>query len=236
VFVRRWPFISLLLMGHVALAGSAGTTMPGLFLTYARDNRVCANAAELLQADKSCRVGDNESMACGRADMRTLLANATPIPIIGENLAENEYGYSEVAVPTSAKATALGIIYVSRFRGDHFPRLLEAWRVNRERLAEVLKIPPGPGLWDKPFPGHAMETNADEFAAVLAAGVKVADQWSPIIEIFDESYAVVRECSGRVVYGGDYACNKVIRITVLRLDAASQKSVPYCEFSAKRPK
>lgn len=77
------------------------------------------------------------------------------------------------------------------------------------------------------------ETNATEFAAMLTAGEKLTDEWSPVIDIHGKPYLLERECSGRWVYGGDYACKRVIKLTVKRL-SKDRKAVPYCQFTKAR--
>lgn len=232
--IRQFLFLFLL---AVAIHAS-GTELPSLDLTlnYSVNKNICEKAADLLPANGLCRANDNDCAGADQAGPQIEVGGATGHAF--ERIVDNEYGYTTLAKSNSTLLLQTAIIHINDFQGDKNPRLLETWQVNVNRLADVLAIAPGPIPYEErktqgiAEPKHLL---AEQFSVVLKQGRKISNEWSPVIEIEGHPYAVVRECSGRWVYGGSYACIKVTKVTLLRLsDVASPK--PYCQFSKKSRK
>ena len=130
------------------------------------------------------------------------------------------------------------VIYLNQFQGDRHPRLVQTWRVDGTALSKVLALPPGPlpyEKWINLTPTPPKDTNATEFNEILVHGEKISDEWSPIIEVLGHHYAIERECAGTWAFGGDYACERVIKLTAKRLEADGGV-VPICAFAKGRKK
>ena len=198
--------------------------------SYSRDDRVCKEAAAMLTEDKACRPSD--AINCSEEETYSVLVRGSRLRVF-EEIATNQYNYTQVYRSTGSSLNGFAIVYVQNFQGDRRPRLVETWKVNAAELNEVMKLPPGPipyQQWVKMRPLPPRETNAVGFAAMLKRGEKVTDEWSPVIDIYDEPYLIERECSGVWAYGGYYACNKVIKLTIKKL-TKDKKTVPYCQFA-----
>ena len=214
-------------------AASAAVPAYKLKLVYSTKGIVCHQIAHLLANRKICRRFDESRCTVTEANSITL--NGKSVTLF-EDLGTNEYGYTQVAKSTSTSGEKYAVVYINQFQGDLFPRLLQTWKVNAEALDAVLKLPPGPlpyekwiALKEKP----PKSTNSSEFAALLKHGEKVSNGWSPVIDAFGGHYVMERECSGRWRYGGYYACNRVIKLTVKRL-APDRPSIPVCQFARPR--
>lgn len=206
---------------------------PNLSLVYAADRTVCKDAAAMVRDDLSCRAYDDPG--CEYPDAVEL--NGTVVRTI-EEVATNEYGYTEVARSTSAHLGKSEVIYLNGFQGDRHPRLLETWKVSADDLKKVLALPPSPlpyEAWVKQTVAPPRGTNSKEFAALLARGEHISEEWSPVVSILGNSYAIVRECAGRWEFGGYYHCGGVIKLTIVRLDD-ERKLRPYCQFASGKLK
>ena len=222
--------VVLLFMLVADLLHAAKIMAHGFILTYSVSDRICNEATKLLKTDRACRLFD--AMRCSDDD--TYPVNTSTF----EEIATNQYGYTQVFRATANSIKGYTIVYLNRFQGDRHPRLVQTWKVDAKALNEVLSFPPGPipaEGWRSSAPRPSRETNATEFAAMLNGAEKVSNEWSPVIEILSSPYLVERECSGRWAYGGFYACNKVIKLTVKKL-ASDQKTMPYCQFARPRNK
>jgi len=228
--MRLCVVVAILLVLFPAMSMSADIAAHGLDLSYSRDKQICREAAELLADDKACRPDD---LGCPNEEGHFVVLRGARLKVF-EEIATNEYGYTEVYRATGSSLNGFAVVYVQRFQGDRFPRLVETWKMDAAALEEVLKLPPGPVLSVSAIK-VPQETNATEFATILHRGQKLTDEWSPVIEIHGEPYLVERECSGRWVYGGIYACNKVIKLTAKRL-SKDRKAAPYCQFTKARKK
>ena len=227
--MRSFASISLFAVSLVSAANAVELPKHGLSLIYSRDNALCARAANLLGSDKACRSEDATN--CSDAEMQSVTMDGMSRQVI-EELATNEYGYTKVAKSSSSAIKGFAVIYVSLFQGDHSPRLVQTWKVDDAKLKAVMDLPPGPvpyERWIQLNPRHPRETNAKEFAALLENGEKISSEWSPVVDMDGIPFASIRECSGLWVFGGYYACNRVIKITLVRLDG-DKKSLPYCQF------
>lgn len=205
----------------------------GLSLVYAASHTVCKDAAAMLRDDVSCRAYDDPG--CEYPD--AVRVNGTNVRTI-EEIATNEYGYTQVGLSTSAHLAKSEVIYLDRFQGDRRPSLLETWKVSADDLKNVLASRPFPlpyKAWVKQTVAPPRDTNSKEFAAILARGEHISDEWSPVISILGNSYAIVRECTGRWEFGGLYRCGRVIKLTIVRLDD-ERKLRPYCQFASRKLK
>lgn len=184
----------------------------------------------MLSEDKACRQAD--AIKCTEVETYSVSIRGNQLRVF-EEIATNQYNYTQVFRSTATSLRDIAIIYVQSFQGDRHPRLVETWKVDAADLDQVLKLPPGPwrsDQWIKMKPLPPRETNAVEFAAMLQRGEKLTEEWSPVIEINGEPYLVERECSGTWAYGGYYACNKVIKLTIKKL-TKDKKTVPYCQYA-----
>jgi hypothetical protein len=213
----------------------AGGEVPSskLTLSYALNATVCKAADDLLRADRLCRKDDSHCDAdIGGPQIKVDETAGNTF----ERIVDNQYGYTTVAKSKSANLQKSSIIHLSDFQGDRNPRMLETWQVDADHLSRVLAIPPGPTPVEQRTgldPSNPKLLLAGEFSALIKGGKKISDEWSPIIEIEGRSYAVVRQCSGRWVFGGYYACLKVVKLTVLLLaDGTAPK--PFCRFSKRK--
>jgi hypothetical protein len=125
----------------------------------------------------------------------------------------------------------VALVLVKRFQGDRHPLQLETWKVNEADLDAVLAAPLS-DIDPKDYVKYR-ERNAPAFEGVLGKGERLSEEWSPIIAIGGKAFVVERECSGTGTYGGYYSCNRVIKLTVKRIEA-NGPSTPYCQLS-RRP-
>ncbi|WP_332878361.1 hypothetical protein [Massilia sp. S19_KUP03_FR1] len=223
-------FAALLLFLPPALAADLPSV--GLSLIYSTNEAVCNAATETLRHDRNCR--DSDAINCPDSEATPVRAGAAMFNVIQE-IAVNEYGYTRVARALGGTPTSTAIIYIDRFQGYRMPPLLETWKVDEATLTKVLALPPGPLLSTSsiPFASRPEQSiHADAFAALLANGEKIADEWSPVLPLGDELYAVKRECSGLWLVGGYYACNRVNKLTVIRLNGKA-KARPVCQFARR---
>lgn len=214
-------------------AASAAVPAYKLKLVYSNERIVCHEIAHLLAHEKICRRFDESR--CTPTEANSIKLNGKSVTLF-DGLATNEYGYTQVAKSTSTSGEKYAVVYLNQFQGDLFPRLLQTWKVDAEALDAVLKLPPGPLPYEKWIALKTKppkNTNSSEFSALLKHGEKLSNEWSPVINASGGHYVMVRECSGRWRYGGYYACNRVIRLTVKRL-VPDRPSVSVCQFA--RPK
>jgi hypothetical protein len=166
-------------------------------------------------------------------------------------VATNTYGYTSIyqlrrlpirdalepdlePIPDEVAASlpkGVALVLVNRFHGDRHPRQLETWKVNEADLDAVLAEPLS-DIDPKDYVKYR-ERNAPAFEAVLRKGERLSEELSPIVAIGARAYVVERECSGTWTYGGYYACSRVIKLTVKRIEA-NGASIPYCQLS-RRP-
>ena len=231
--MRHITLILFLLLCFPLQSISAEIAAHGLTLSYSRDARICGEASKLLSDDKSCRPFD-VGRCVSDEETSSILVRGERL-FVFEEIAANEYGYTQVYRSIGSSLNGFAIIYVQRFQGDNFPRLVETWKVDASDFDEVMKLSPGPISSKSWVPYPSRETNALEFDKMLKRGEKLTDEWSPVIDIFGEPYLIERECSGREVYGGYYVCNRVIKLTVKKL-TKGKKTVPYCQFSKVKKK
>ena len=220
-----------LLLTLVIQADGAELPMSRLTLSYSVDAGTCKKAAELLRTDPLCRADDNY---CDSADdSGPGMESKDSLDTAFERIADNEYGFTTISKSKVASLPNSTVIHLSIFGGDRHPRKLETWQVETARLAAVLAIPPGPIPYELRTDKGIIDSDqllAAEFSVLLKEGKRISGEWSPILEIDDHPYAVVRACSGKWIFGGYYACLKVNSVTLLRL---SETNVPrlYCRFS-----
>ncbi len=232
--MRHITLILFLLLFFPPQSISAEIAAHGLTLSYSRDTRICGEASELLSDDKSCRPFD-VGRCVSDEETSSILVRGERL-FVFEEIADNEYGYKQVYRSVGSSLNGFAIIYVTRtYREDSpSPRSVETWKVDASDLDAVMKLPPGP-IISKGWKPEPLETNALEFDEMLKRGEKLTDEWSPVIDIFGEPYLIERECSGLWTYGGYYACNRVIKLTVKKL-TKGKKTVPYCQFSKPKKK
>lgn len=220
---------TLLLLLFPVVSMPADITAHSLTLSFSRNEGICMEVAAYLSEDKACRPFDVKR--CSWEENYSILVRGTKSRVF-EEIATNQYGYTQVYRSIGSSLSGFSIVYVQKFQGDKNPRLVETWKVKAGDLDNVLNLPPGPTpyqQWIKMKPLPPRETNAVEFASLLKQGEKLSDEWSPVIEIDGVPYIIERECSGLWVYGGYYACNKVIKLTIMKL-FKDIKAVPYCQF------
>jgi hypothetical protein len=233
--MRLNVLIMLRFMLVVALSHAAEIGAHGLILTYSVNNRICHEAAELLKTDRACRPFDTRR--CSDEESYSVSIRGKRIPVF-EEVATNQYGYTQVFRTIAGSMKGYTIVYLNQFQGDRHPRLVQTWKVDAKALDEVLRLPPGPipyARWKNVQLRYPQHTNATEFAAVLNHGEQLSNEWFPVIEISGNPYLVERECSGSWAYGGYYACNRVIKLTIKKL-AYDKKTTPYCQFVRPRKK
>ncbi len=207
-------------------------------LVYSVDNAICKQAAELIEKNQACRPFDARDPNCGRN------TGNSDVPYFWssiklQEIATNEYGYTEVYRTDGVTINGYAVIYLQAFVTDRVPRLVQMWKVDAEALERVLKIPPGPlsaeqrnDLAQRRYP---RETNSEEFSRLLADGEKLSDEWSPIIAVADNFFIVKRECAGTWAFGGYYVCNKELKLDVLRV-SPNRRATTYCQFAKTRNK
>ncbi|HEY8669449.1 MAG TPA: hypothetical protein VIL63_01295 [Terriglobales bacterium] len=134
-----------------------------------------------------------------------------------EELAVNEYGFTQIVRPGIRARDGVAIVYVQEFQGDSHPRLIETWKVGADDLTQILALPPGPMIGKNGSQIRVPKnTNADAFSKLLAHGQKISDEWSPVVMIEGNPYLFVRECDAASA-GWDYGlytCGKVTKLTV----------------------
>ncbi len=202
--------------------------------SYARDTRICKKAYKLIEDAESCRPFDN--IMCWSIDISSI--HITDVlgkpPFVFEEIATNEYGYTSVYRSINSSLNGFAIIYVERYQGERYPRLVETWKVDTSDLDEVMKLQKRYEM-DLGFADPQIEKNASEFAEMLKRGEKLTNEWSPVIDIFGEPYLIERECIGLWAEGGFYACEKAIKLTIKKL-IKDKKTAPYCQFSKAKKK
>jgi hypothetical protein len=197
---------------------------PPLTLTVSKDQAICTAAEKMIAAEPACRAFD--SFACRRPDALKF-----------RPLASDQYGYTEVALAPEIPSASYTIVYLQRFRGDQIPRLVETWKIDSTQLQEVFALPPGIISFEDRYqfyPGAKSElpadTNAKEFRALLQSSEKLSDEWSATADLLGQPHAVVRECAGAWLYGAYYRCDRVTKLTFLKV-AADSKAERSCEFA-----
>jgi hypothetical protein len=199
-------------------------------LSYSADASVCREFARLVASERTAFFAD-DPFPYTTTTGASCPANERVMPL--EEIASGEYGYTQVYRSQTCFDEDYAVVYVSKFQGDRAPRLEQTWKVDASDLRKVLTLPPGPrpyAKWGDVKSWLPIETNAPEFAALLAHSEKITDQWSPVVLLDGKNYAVERECSGQWAYGGVYQCNKVIKFTVRRL-AVDEPSIPVCRLT-----
>lgn len=208
-------------------------------LVYSADSATCNAFAKALSQDKACRYEDAFSCSENETLDESLSVSVAQLkfPVI-DVIASNEYGYTQVAKSSSSSLSMTSIIYVMRFQGDRSSRLMETSKVDTDSLNKVLSLPPGPIPYSRAQYVQRQadqELHAEEFAALLSKGEKIADDWSPVLNLSGKYYAMKRECSGEWIFGGSYACNRITKLTALRL-YNEEKAQPVCEFAVRKRK
>ncbi|MBM7129369.1 hypothetical protein [Dyella mobilis] len=213
-----------------AIASVVAHAASPLELVYSKSGAMCDQMELKLRNDMHCRPFDNG--ICGTSQAVSL--GAYPGNSF-RKIAVNEYGYTELSVPTTPDAGATAIVYVERFQGDLHARLVETWKVGRDDLDRVLAIPPGPAVGrngsqvDVP-----RETNAEALSAMLLRGRKVADEWSPIVTIEARQLLVTRECEHATESwdNGLYLCRRITALSVY--DITPHEPVLQCKFRLRK--
>jgi hypothetical protein len=201
-------------------------------LKYSVEPSVCREFARLVASETTPFFADDPfpyATSDGSCD-----SHGPVMPV--EEIASGEYGYNQVYRSQLCFKEEYAVVYVSKFQGDRAPRLEQTWKVNASDLHKVLALPPGPrpyAKWGDVKSWLPTETNASQFAALLAHSEKLTDQWSPVVQLDGNNYAVERECSGFWAFGGVYICNKVLKFTVRRL-AVDKPSIPVCQLTKSR--
>ena len=218
------------------------TTVQKLKLVNSTDQQVCLETAAMLNKDKACRPYDafcrpySKNVPPNALAVYSVTINGNPALAFNE-IATNEYGYTRIFQSTAGDIDGYKILYLEKFGGDNFPRVVETWKVSSKALNEVFGLSPGPTPAARGGKGERKEksklpkdTRASEFAEVLRQGEKLSDEWSPIVKIQNSYYLIERECDGEWVYGGYYACD---RITNLRLKkvANGKDAAASCQFA-----
>ncbi|WP_140805587.1 hypothetical protein [Rhodanobacter glycinis] len=184
----------------------------GLELTYSHNASVCNKAKRILSSDPSCRPFDEGT--CGTSAASGMGADPGGSY---EELAVNEYGFTQIVRPGIRARDGVAIVYVQEFQGDSHPRLIETWKVGADDLTQILALPPGPMIGKNGSQIRVPKnTNADAFSKLLAHGQKISDEWSPVVMIEGNPYLFVRECDAASA-GWDYGlytCGKVTKLTV----------------------
>ena len=207
-----------------------------LATTYSQNTALCTEFHTLYSSFKSCPLTDGYCFTFKWESNDDPVIRKVPL----KELAVNQYGYTQinVAYPTDKRYT---IVYLNGFQGDHNPRITETWKVNTKELEALTEQVPHPMTYSQRVeakqPGKK-ETYAPEFALLLSHGEKLSDDWSvwlPIFEVRGANYAVTRECAGEWVFGGDYSCDRIIKITIKHIDN-ERKAIPVCEFSNPKKK
>jgi len=221
----------------LSLPASAQDWPYGLRPSFSKSASICKEAFEKARLLPGCRPFD---AVCPEGD--------TNVEPDGDHVATNTYGYTQIyqlrtrhAVDELEPATpdelrdsvpdGVAILFLNRFQGDRNVRLVQMWKVDSNKLDEVLALPLAEVDPDK-WPSRR-ERNRDEFEAMLKQGTRLAMEWSPILVIKGRLYFVERECSGTWAYGGYYACNRVIKLTFKRIEP-NQEPVPYCQLARPR--
>jgi hypothetical protein len=229
----------LALTSLCGLAAAIDLPLRHLSLTYSTDRATCRAIAAALRNKPACWTYETN---CGDMPSDAVRTKEIVFPALQET-ALNEYGYTRVGTLLAPREESTSVVYLDRFQGDKFPRILETWKVDTAELNKVFALPPGPlsredwqRIWEdktplSPPPTQALHT--EPFAALLGKGEKISDEWSRIVYLANERYAVIRECAGFWAYGAYYVCNRITKLTVSRLHQEN-KAQPVCEFSARR--
>lgn len=227
--------ISFLLLLCVVAPAFSETDQDILVTSYATDHSLCQAFHQMYSSFSEWALTDNDYFLFKLG----MEANSTLTRIPFTELATNQYGYTTISV-AHPPDKPYSFVFIDGFHGDRHPRQIETWKVNTEQLMALIEKDPQPlryDEWVKVAHQIKKETLATEFAQILADGEKLSDDWSPIwmpiFIVMGTEYAIGRECSGTWAYGGYYACNKVIKVTVKRV-ATDKTSIPVCEFVRRK--
>jgi len=210
----------------------------GMKPSFSKSARICNEAFEQLASLSVCRPFD------ARCPEDTAFTSEPPR---GSLVATNTYGYTSIyqlrRIPSpdplepdlepiaddvlKSLPNGVALVLVYRFNGDRHPGEFGTWKVNEADLDAALAMPL-PDIDPKDYERHR-DRNAAVLDAVLAKGERLSEEWSSILAIDGKAYIAERECSGTWV-GGNYACNRVIKVTVKRIEA-NGPSTAYCQVS-----
>jgi hypothetical protein len=211
------------------LSAEAEMQVPPLTLAFAADEKLCAAAAATIAAEPPCRAFDEA--ACPRPDALKF-----------RPIASDQYGYTEVAIDGALPSAAYSILYLQRYRGDRRPRLMETWKVESAELQKLFDTPPGLITFEDRYQFHPgpkadlpPDTNAGALRELLRASEKISNEWSATTELLGEPHAIVRECQGAWRFGGYFHCERVSKLTFLKL-AANGPAARSCEFALAEKK
>ncbi len=199
--------------------------VPPLALTYAADAALCEAAKEAISTEPPCRAFDEA--ACPRPDALKF-----------KPVASDQYGYTEVALGPAMPSAAYTILYLQRYRGDRTSRLMETWKVDSAGLKKLFDTPPGLISFEDRYRFHPgpksdlpFETNAKELRDLLKGSEKISSEWSAVTEVLGQPHAIIRECQGSWRFGGYYRCERVSKLTFVKL-ADKGPASRSCEFNA----
>jgi hypothetical protein len=129
----------------------------------------------------------------------------------------------------SALPSGISIVYLLLPGGRNFDGVHETWKVDHAALANVLGIPLPP--LDPNADPFGRGRNASQFSELLKASERLSTEISPLITHNGRAYVVERECSGRWGWGY-YYCNRIIKITIKRVEA-HRRSPAVCQLSTQ---
>jgi hypothetical protein len=222
----RWQLACIPLLFFTTVSLAFAQKLHGLELVYARNDTVCYGLGKMLRSDMHCRPLDDTP--CGPSKASGL--GAYPGDFY-KQIAVNEYGYTEIALPTVSPKNGVAIVYVEEFQGDHRARLMEVWKIADTDLQHVLALPPGPMVGKNGSQiSVAKETNSAAFSAMLGHGQKVANEWSPVVSFGEAQFLISRECerSSEGWSYGMHVCPKVTAISVYEIN--SHQPALQCKF------
>lgn len=226
------PCLKQAYIGRLSTLGQQGrgleksSGLPGYTLVTALDHQYCISAGRSLRDDIACR---ND-----RADICQPLTEVRVNGNVQEAIvpiAHNEYGYTGVYRSTMEDFGSSTLLYVDLFQGGRHRRKMETYLVNRNELANVLTLPPGPITVDQRAERlqFSQEVNAEEFAKMLKAGIKIGDDLMPAVDLAGKIMIVQYSCVGEKVSEGDPYCPHIGGLRLLKLEDG-QLPVPYCNF------
>lgn len=222
--MRQTALFFALCLPTAALSADAEMQMPPLTLTFSADEKICVAAGKVIAAEPPCRAFDD--LACPRPDALRF-----------RPIASDQFGYTEVALAPEIPSATFTVVYLQRFYDNRVRRQLETWKIDSARLQEVFELPPGIISFEDRYQFHPgpkkdlpSDTNAKEFGQLLKSSEKVSDEWSPTTDLLGEPHAVLRECAGAWHFGAYYRCERVTKLTFVKLaaDATARRS---CEFA-----
>lgn len=204
-----------------------------MVLTDYKDENICKNIQASLSNDPACRLHNSHDglELCGKKRGKQITINGKTEQAF-EEIATNQYGYTEIFKAKIVAISDNSIIYVQKFLGDKHPRLTETWKVNNQELESVLKLHPGAlTQYEKEstktyFP---QSTNSEAFSELLKSSEKISNEWSPAIHIDGETFIIDRNCNGEWVYGSYYACKKTLSFSV-KIINKNDLAEPFCHF------